>query len=283
MVNRTVMAGNILMFFYFAAFYLSLQPYFMSYLLATRKMSGETAGYIMNTFSMSCTVTVFAVGYGTKYFKCWKPFLWIGLVLYTLGVGLMLMFRNVRAPIYAIVITQSLVGVGGGFINGPNQLGVQAACAHADVATATSMFLTVMSLGGAVGGSISGAVWTSGVKGGMMKYLPDDMKSDVDTLFGDVTKVAALEAGSPGKLAVDRAYDETMFKLVLIAVCMCAPMYLAALFMKPVPLDQQRLDGAVVFGNMEGRSESPATTTTADSLIEQKGDGGKEDGSKDTK
>ena len=96
MSNPNVVGALILAFFYFTAFYLSLQPYFLSYMIVTRQMDLKIAGYIMNTFNMSCTSTIFAVAFATKYFKKWKPFLYTGLVLYTTGIVLMMHFRHTR-------------------------------------------------------------------------------------------------------------------------------------------------------------------------------------------
>ena len=234
------------------AFFLSIQPYFCSYMIVTRKMDPKIAGYIMNTFSVSCSITVVAVGFMTKYPRRWKPFLYTGIVLYTLGIGLMLRFRNAEVTITAVVLTQLLVGIGGSFINGPAQLGLQASCKHSEVASATALFLTTLSLGGAVGGAVSGAVWTAGIKSGLQRYLPVEMVGDVELLFGDMTKASVLEG--PGKVAVDRAYEETMHRLIWIAFGVCVPMVPAAWAMRDVSLEGAR-DGQVVVGNMKGKPE----------------------------
>ena len=252
----------VLAFFYFMAFYLSLHPYFYSYMMVTRQMDPKIAGYIMNTFSVSCTITVVGVGFLCKYTRYWKPYLYIGVVLYTLGIGLMLRFRNSDAEIWHIVLTQALVGVGGAFVNGPAQLGVQAVCEHSEVASATALFLTTLSLGGAVGSSISGAVWTHNIKSKMERYLPEEFLPQVDDLFGDMTKAAGLLAGSPEKMAVDRAYDETMYSLVWIAFAMCGPMCVAAWWMESsrLPEFEEAAEGRVVFGNMSGKTKVDVET-----------------------
>src|SRR5690242_20427661 len=60
--NRTVVCGCILGFFYFMAFFLSVQPYFYSYLVVALNLSVITAGHIVQIFSFACTVTVVALG-----------------------------------------------------------------------------------------------------------------------------------------------------------------------------------------------------------------------------
>ena len=75
----------------------------------------------------------------------------------------MIRYRSESSSTSQIVGTQIAVGIGGGMLNVPAQLGVQAAVPHSDVAAATAIFLTLLEVGGAVGAAISGAVWTANI------------------------------------------------------------------------------------------------------------------------
>ena len=68
-----------------------------------------------------------------------------------MGIGLMIRYRSEGSSTSQIVGTQIAVGIGGGMLNVPAQLGVQAAVSHSDVAGATAIFLTILEIGGAVG------------------------------------------------------------------------------------------------------------------------------------
>ncbi|KAI5781255.1 major facilitator superfamily domain-containing protein [Geopyxis carbonaria] len=257
--NRTVLCACLLAFFYFMAFFLSLQPYFMSYLIVTRNMSTKSAGYMMNIFSVSCTFSVLGVGVLTKYTARYKVYMLIGIAMYSIGIGLMLKYRNIGAPIGTLIFTQILVGVGGGFINGPAQLGLQASASHQEVGSATALFLMCLSLGGAVGSAVSGAVWSSMIHTGLARHLPAEVRPELEAIFGDMTKAASYPMGSPAREAIRLVYDNTMHRLITIAVCVCIPLLPLAWGMENLKLNQVdtgRVNGAVVVGSSKKKRVS---------------------------
>lgn len=141
------------------AFYLSIYPYFQSYLLVVQGQSVSAAGHIVQTFTFTSTVTALVVSLAIKRTKQYKYFVVSGTVVYVLGLVLMMLYRTQEASIPIIIGTQIVVGIGGGMVNVPAQLGVQASASHQEVAAATAIFLTVLEIGGAVGNAISGAIW----------------------------------------------------------------------------------------------------------------------------
>ena len=56
-----------------------------------------------------------------------------------MGMGIMLAYRNEDASVGSLVGTQIAIGIGGGFLNVPVQLAVQASVSHQDVAAATTV------------------------------------------------------------------------------------------------------------------------------------------------
>ncbi|KAF8251330.1 MFS general substrate transporter [Wilcoxina mikolae CBS 423.85] len=254
--NRTVVSGCILGFFYFMAFFLSVQPYFFSYLVVARNLSPTAAGHIVQIFSFACTVTVLCVGTLIKYTKVYRTYMIIGVILYTLGILLMLFYRNLSTPVAVIVVTQLIVGVGGGFINVPTQLGIQASVSQQDVGCATAVFLTTLSLGGAVGSAVSGAVWSTLVKRKLGAYLPPESLPTLEEIFGDFLKAASYELGSETREAVRKSYDETMRTLLIIALCTCIPLFPTAMAMKALKLDKvETEDKGVIIGGSSKRKE----------------------------
>jgi len=248
--SRTFSAGCILAFFYFMAFYLSVQPYFYSYLLVVRGLEIQPSSYILNIFNQSATVSSIIVSLLIKFTNRYKWFVVIGTGLYMLGMGLMMHYRTEEAPLSAIIGTQILIGFGGGMLNVPAQLGVQASAGHQQLAVATAMFLTLISLGGAVGSAISGAIWSQMVPAKLAAYLPDDAKNQTMLLFGDFNQILLYPQGSPIRVAANRSYQETMTTLLTIAVCICAPVVICALLMTDYKLDEmeQGVKGKVIGG-----------------------------------
>lgn len=130
------------------------------------------------------------------------------------------------------------MGIGGGLISVPSQLGVQAFVAHQDVAAATAIFLTIVEIGGAVGSAISGAVWTANIPAKLQQYLPPSAQADAKLIFGNLTLAESYAIGSPERIAINRSYQETMNILLIIAACLAVPLLPLSLMMKNYRLGQ---------------------------------------------
>ncbi|KAI0911914.1 siderochrome-iron transporter MirC [Ustulina deusta] len=263
--SRTFCAGCAVGFFYFLVFYLSVQPYFYSYLLVVQHQSVAAAGHITQVFTFSSTVTSIVVSLMIKYTRHYKYFVTSGSLVYLLGVGLMIRYRTMDTSVGSLVGAQIAVGIGGGMLNVPAQLGVQASASHQQVAAATAVFLTVLEIGGAVGAAISGAVWTQLVPSKLSQYLPADVASQAHTIFGDVTVAsdyAKYPSGSPARMAINRSYQETMKVLLTIAIVFCAPLVVLSFLMRNYKLDdiKQGVKGKVIGGNA-GEDEKKVDVT----------------------
>lgn len=100
-----------------------------------------------------------------------------------MGIGLMIKYRSIGASTASLVASQVAIGIGGGMLNVPTQLDVQANASHSQVAAATAVFLTVLELGGAVGSAISGAIWSSLIPKKLALYLPADTKGQASAIY----------------------------------------------------------------------------------------------------
>ena len=259
LTNRNVLAGCGIAFFYFAVFYTSIQPYFYSYLQVVQNDSITAAGHIVQTFTFTSTVTAICISVIIKYTRHYKFYITAGACIYLMGIGLMIRYRSPGSSTGQIVGTQIAVGVGGGMLNVPAQLGVQAAVSHSDVASATAIFLTILELGGAVGNSISGAVWTANLPAKLTQFLPPDAQLDAALIFGNLTIAKSYVRGSPERLAIERSYQETMDILLIIAACLSVPLIPLSLLMRNYKLDSidQRVKGKVIGrGRVQGEGAS---------------------------
>ncbi|KAJ5123539.1 hypothetical protein N7448_009636 [Penicillium atrosanguineum] len=236
--QRTALAGCALAFWYFMAFYFSVQPYLYSYLQVVQGYDVATAGRVTQTFAFTSTIAAFSVSLLIKYTRRYRIFVTIGCVIYMTGLALMLLCRGEGASHLQVLGTQIMVGCGGGLLNVPVQLGVQASASHQEVAAATAMFLTSMEMGGAVGAAISGAVWTHQIPKKLMQYLPDETKSEAGEIFGKLTKALSYEIGSATRIAINRAYQETMDRLLILAILATLPLIPLSLAMVDYKLDK---------------------------------------------
>ena len=262
------------------AFYLSVFPYFQSYLLVVQNQSVVSAGHIVQTFSFTSTVTSIVVSVLIKYTKHYKYFVTLGACVYTVGLGLMLRYRVEGASTGTLVGTQIAVGIGGGMLNVPAQLGVQASASHQQVAAATAVFLTILEIGGAIGNAISGAIWTANIPKKLAQYLPSETQDQATLIYGNITLASnGWPMGSPTRIAINRAYQETMEKLLIVALCVSVPIIILSFFMKNYKLDEidQHVKGTVIGGHQEvadPNERTPFADSSARSSISRDGEDG---------
>lgn len=227
------------------AFYLSVQPYLYSYLQVVQGYDVATAGRVTQTFAFTSTIAAFGVSVLIKYTRRYRIFVTSGCVIYIVGLLLMTLYQKEGNPAVQILGTQIVIGVGGGLLNVPVQLGVQASASHQEVAAATAMFLTAMEMGGAVGAAISGAIWTYSVPRKLRLYLPDETKDEAAAIFGKLTQALSYPMGSPTRYGINLAYQETMDKLLKLALVAVIPLIPLSLLMVNYRLDQVKPHSSV--------------------------------------
>ncbi len=221
------------------AYYLSVFPYFQSYLLVVKDESITTAGQIVQIYVFVSTITAVMVSFLIKFKHRYKHFVVSGACVYTLGSVLTAIYRTRGASRGANILCQIAIGIGGGLVVVPAQLGVQASVSHREVATTTALFLTMLEIGGAVGSSISGAIWANEVLPRLQQYLPADTKAQASVIFGNITLAATgWPPGDPTRDAINRAYQETMTKMLIVAVCACVPLVPLSMMVKNHKLDE---------------------------------------------
>ena len=126
LTNRNVLAGCGIGFFYFAVFYTSIQPYFYSYLQVVQDDSITASGHIVQAFTFTSTLTAICISVVIKFTRHYKYYISAGACIYLMGIGLMIRYRSLGSSTGQIVGTQIAMGIGGGMLNVPAQLGVQA-------------------------------------------------------------------------------------------------------------------------------------------------------------
>ncbi|RPA73591.1 MFS general substrate transporter [Ascobolus immersus RN42] len=253
--DRTIAGAILLAFFYFAVFYLA-NSYFFTWQQVVRNSSTKEGTTIQNIFSFSSSVSSIIISMVLKYTGNYKWPMMAGIPIYVLGYGLMILFRTHESTTVQIVLAQILVGAGGGAINVPAQVGLQAAAGHANVAMATAMFLTMISVGGAVGSAIAGAIWSNLLPGSLDRHL-EGLPSAVNAtlIYGDYFKAMIYPAGSVDRLQIGKAYSEVYRIQLIVACCFAVPMIPLGLWMRNIDLRTHDTEG--VKGFVLGAGDKP--------------------------
>jgi MFS family permease len=259
--SRTFCAGCALGFFYFAVFYIAVQPYFYSYLLVALNLPVSAAGPITQTFSFASTIAALVASVLIRRLESPRPrpFILTGAFLYLVAVLALLLTRTRAASVPSLFAAQTALGAGAGLMHVATQLVVQAAAATVETTThsphghghghghaharqyvgvATASFLTTGQVGAAVGSALSGAVWGRLVPAKLRAYLPDDVKSEADKIYASVVVACGYAWGSPAREAIARSYQETITVLLWVALAACVPVLVMAGL-----VGEYRLDG----------------------------------------
>lgn len=138
------------------------------------------------------------------------------LPIQILATGLMIKFRMPDTEIGLVIMCEVLGSTAGGTFVMSEQIAVIASVPHRDAAVGLAMLALIISVGGAIGQSISGAIWTNLMPGKLAEYLPEELQANTTIIYGDITQQLAFPYCSPVRDSIIKAYGETQ-KVMLIA------------------------------------------------------------------
>ncbi|KAK3814075.1 MAG: major facilitator superfamily domain-containing protein [Benniella sp.] len=230
--NRTCFGGLVVMFF------MTIMPamnwqYYTLYLVVSRDLTFGQALLLERGYQVAYLVFQLLGGIlMKKYNKC-RPFIWIGIIVHTAGIGMMIPARLPGSSDALVVISQTIVGAAGGLANIAASVAVTAAVGKKDVATVIGVTQILGSFGSALGGGLAGGVWT--------QYLPERLAKHITGPYDEflamnspIEYIPSLDPVTKSQL-VDAYADSQMLMSIIsmsLAVFACA----CALVMKPVDL-----------------------------------------------
>ncbi|WVO24073.1 uncharacterized protein IAS62_005437 [Cryptococcus decagattii] len=220
-LSRGVIGAGLLDFTYQVAYY-CWYDYFTSYLQVVFGTSISVAGYISSIFDIVSGVWLLAVGYAIRKTGYFRWLLMFSVPLYLLGEGLMIYFRKPGGHFGWIIFCQILVAFGGGTITICEQVSVLASASHNDAAAVLAFLGLFGYIGGAVGNSISGAIWTHTFPNALAKYLPAEALPDLDTIYEDLDTQLSFPIGSATRTGIIEAYAEAQEKMLIAGTAVMA-------------------------------------------------------------
>lgn len=198
--------------------------YYTSFLQVVNDLTLAEAGYVSNTFDVISGVLLLIVGYLIRRTGHFKWLLYIAVPLYIFAQGLMIYFRRPNQSVGYLVMCQIFISIGGSIFIIIEQLAILAAVDHQHVATALAVLSVVGTVGGAMGSTISGAIWTNTFKKVLARDLPAAAMPKLDTIYEDLDLQKQYEVGSPTRLAIQAAYGYAQTRMLaagtgIIALC----------------------------------------------------------------
>lgn len=221
LTNRTVIGACLLCFSYQVSYY-CWASYFTSFLQVVNGLSISTAGYVSSTFDVVSGFLLLSVGFIIRKTGYFRWLLFIAVPLYVFAQGLMIYFRRPNRNIGYLVMCQIFLSMGGSVIILCEQLAVLAAGEHQHVAALLALLYVVGNIGGAVGNSISGAIWTNTFGQALARYLPEDAQSSLEDIYSSLDTQLSYEWGSPERVGIQNAYAYAQQRMLIAGTAIMA-------------------------------------------------------------
>lgn len=243
--SRTVVGACMLNVSWQIAYY-CWASYFTSYLQVVYNLSISKAGYIASIYDVVATVWLLPVGYlirRTGYFK------WVVLVsvpIYTLGEGLMIYFRKPGNHIGWIVFTQVLISIGGSAFTLVEQVAVLAAGSHNDAAGMLALLGLSGYFGGAIGNSVSGAIWTNTLPSALQSLLPAEALPDWEEIYESLEVQLSYDVGTDVRTAISLAYAQAQTRMLIAGTAIMGMALVSILLIKNIKVsDIEQVKGVL--------------------------------------
>jgi Na+/melibiose symporter-like transporter len=128
--NPTATGGMLMIFFISVMASMNWQYFAGVYLVVVRKVNFTEAAFMARGYQIGFIFVALITGILMKYVKRYRIFVWVGISVYVIGVGLMIPAREPSASEAFVVASQTVAGVGGGMASLAAQVAITGAVKH---------------------------------------------------------------------------------------------------------------------------------------------------------
>ncbi|KAF9186451.1 hypothetical protein BGZ50_002442 [Haplosporangium sp. Z 11] len=179
---------------------------------------------------LGATVSIIASSFLLKGVKDFRYFIWVGLAVMALGVGLFIL-SDVDTPVGQQVGAVLIMGLGQGLIFQNSMLACQEAAPEKDTAVVTAFFGFFDSIGVAIGVAISAAAFNNALVKNLGKMSEEIQRIATEhKVVGNMNAVADLP--STIKIEVVKAYAEVFQFLFTVLTPILVFVFLMSLFIR---------------------------------------------------
>lgn len=243
--DRTIIGACGLSATSFIAFYL-WDSYYVSYLQVVHRLSITTAGYV-NKFSIGSCFWGLVVAVAIRIIGRIKPLaLYFGAPFNLLGVGLMIHFRQPAHHIGYVVMCQIFIAFAGGTLVICEEMAAMAAVNHSDVAAILAVLGLSAAVGGAIGSSMAGAIWTNTLPAALEAALPESEKANTAKIYGSLKVQLEFDWGSEERVAIIKAYAMAQERMTIAATSVLVLMFVCIVVWRDYKIkDMKNVKGMV--------------------------------------
>ena len=244
LLSRTILGTCILDATYQIAYY-CWGSYFSSYLQVVNNLTITQAGWVTGIFDMIAGLWMIFVGYLMMRTGRFKWLLLSAVPLYTLGVGLLIYFRRPHTNIGYIIMCQIFLAFSGSTMILGMQVAVMSVAEHGDIAAVLAILGLFGYVGGAIGNSISGAIWTNTLPVELQKLLPESCAADWETIYNDLTVQLSYPMDDPCREATIQSYGVAQKRMLIAGTAIMAVAVVCVFLIKNVKIDRQQMKGVL--------------------------------------
>ncbi|KAK2825767.1 hypothetical protein FQN49_007385 [Arthroderma sp. PD_2] len=246
LTDRTVLGGCLLSGTLFLSFY-CWDLYFLSYLQVVHNQSIRDAGYIANIFNIGGCIWALVIGALIRYTGRFKPFALCAVPLQAVGIGLMICFRKPGSHIGLVIMCQALIAISAGTLQICEQLAVMAAANHSEVAIVLALLGLFSNIGGAIGQTVAGAIWSHTIPEQLAILLPSNAKDQAAAIYASLTTQLSHPMGSPIRDAIIAAYGEGQRWMLVAGLGVLALAMTSVIMWKNIQLKEvHQVQGTIV-------------------------------------
>ncbi|KAG6014108.1 hypothetical protein E4U43_006914 [Claviceps pusilla] len=224
--RRTTVAACLLGLFEFLSFSL-FKAFFPSFLQVAGGYTPADASLVNNAVVIAFQVARLVAGVAIRLSR--RPLIWIyvGVPLGLLGQGLMIQFTNVAnagiADRASIVVARSLMGLARGLHHTAALVAVQCDVPDQDLSMA------------------NGSIWRATLSRKLVEYLPANATSSAGKIFGSLVVAKSYAEGTAVRIAIDRAYRDSMSLLAIILTACMVPMLMFMFGIRDMDLEEEEV------------------------------------------
>ncbi|TPX12906.1 uncharacterized protein E0L32_006786 [Thyridium curvatum] len=216
-------------------------------LLVAFDFSIDAATRVASVYAFCAVVGGVSLGLIIMRVRRLKPFILGGISLWLAAYGMLYHYRGSTdgSSRSGVIAGQVLLGLAGGFFPYPNLAIAQAVSKHEDVGIITSLMLTMNNVGMALGGCVSGAIWTQTLYDQLQADLAPNSTLAASVYASPLYVVPNYPVGTVERTAIIHSYRYIQRLLAITGMCLVVPMLAFALCLPNLKLPNHKARNAI--------------------------------------
>lgn len=221
----------------------TFNTYFSTVLQVGGYYTAGQATRIDNAKKISIDIASVITGVLMKFTHRTKVFVLVGVPVLIIGHGLLVWFMNrdgVMERTILLYVMEIFTGVGRALYQCSLQVTIQGIAGVGGIAMSTGFFLAFSMVGSLIGNAIAGGIWNELLLDKLQKYLPIVEKKNATKIYKSINVALKYQKGSIERIAISKAYRETIQIIGYTALGIIGPMLVLMFFVREVKLDDKR-------------------------------------------